>query len=240
MLHEGNRILFMQGDYFCVIVFENPLTDQSLKNITEGSKYIFKLRIRTQHRLGLLKVIILKCCCATFMKAEGKAPASHGCFNSPSSALVYLKLAEWAQLWSDRYSKDPPPWSFLTHTSALIHKVHTHTCKEHSEQKRLSSALRLKWRQTHLWALNVRVHWGWIISLPVPHLTSDLSVWVRVAVLNVRGHRVSIGTWSSMPVCTLATKVKYVRGSGWHAVTATVHHHWRRVTEDTHACTHWD
>lgn len=97
MLQEGKYILFMQGDYFCVIVFENTLTDKSLKNITEGYKYIFKLRIWTLHQLGLLKVIILKCFCATFMKAEAKAPASHGCFNAPSSALVYLKLAEWAQ-----------------------------------------------------------------------------------------------------------------------------------------------
>lgn len=238
MLQEGNHILFMQGDHFCVIVFENPLTDQSLKNITEGYKYISKLRIRTLHQLGLLKVIILKCCCATFMKAEGKAPASHGCFNAPSSALVYLKLAEWAQLWSDRYSEDHL-LDLFQHTHQHEYTKHTHTCKEHGEQKRLSSALHLEWRQTHLWASTVRVHWGRIISLPVPHLTSDLSVWARVAVLNVRGHRVSIGTWSSMPVCTLATKVKYVRGSGWHAVTATVHHHWRRVTEDIHTCTHW-
>lgn len=84
----------MQGSYLCVIVFENTLTDKSLKNTMDGYKYIFKLGIRTLHQLGLLKVIILKCCCAAFMKAEAKAPASCGCFNAPSSALVYLKLAE--------------------------------------------------------------------------------------------------------------------------------------------------
>lgn len=83
----------MQGSHFCVIVFENTLT-VSLMNIMDGYKYIFKLGIRTVHQLGLLKVIILKCCCAAFMKAEAKAPASRGCFNAPSSALVYLKLAE--------------------------------------------------------------------------------------------------------------------------------------------------
>lgn len=31
------------------------------------------------------------------MKEEAEAAASHGCFNAPSSALVYLKQAEWAQ-----------------------------------------------------------------------------------------------------------------------------------------------
>lgn len=69
-------------------------TDKSLKNIMEEYKYIFKLAIWTVHQLGLLKVIILKCCCATFLKGEAKAPASHGCFNAPSSTSVYLTLAE--------------------------------------------------------------------------------------------------------------------------------------------------
>lgn len=163
----------------------------------------------------------------------------------PMVVLMHRQVLQFISNWQNEHNYDqigilrtPSLIFFNTHIS--INTQSTHTCKEHGEQKCLSSELHLEWRQTHLWASTVRVHWGGIISFPVPHLTSDLSVWAREAVLNVRCHRVSIGTWSSMPVCTLATKVKYVRGSGWHAVKATVHHRWRRVTEDTHTCTRWD
>lgn len=72
-------------------------TDVSLKNIIEEHKKYIQISHLDCAAVGLIKGHYSQVLLCSICEEEAKDPASHGRFNAPSSALVYLTLAEWAR-----------------------------------------------------------------------------------------------------------------------------------------------